>query len=131
MPATAPLKSLRPVRKALAHGPSAGGARAQSGYPSISRMPAVQKRTGLSKASIYKLKAEGKFPQSISLSARSIGFLDSEITAWIEERVRRTRTEEYVPSSKMPQAVRERYRPDSAASDAPPPAALPEFNSQK
>jgi prophage regulatory protein len=59
--------------------------------PSISRLRAAMARTGLSRAVLYKLKAEGKFPASIQLSARSIGFLDSDIDAWIAQRVAASR----------------------------------------
>jgi prophage regulatory protein len=58
-----------------------------SSQPSISRLKATTARTGLSRAVIYKLKAEGKFPPSIQLSARSIGWLDSDIDEWIAQRV--------------------------------------------
>jgi prophage regulatory protein len=37
---------------------------------------------------ITKLIAAGKFPQSISLGEQSVGFIENEIDAWINDRIR-------------------------------------------
>jgi prophage regulatory protein len=37
---------------------------------------------------ITKLITAGKFPQSISLGEQSVGFIESEIDAWINDRIR-------------------------------------------
>ena len=55
-------------------------------FPSLSRLPRVKERTALSRSAIYSLIAQGKFPASISLGARSVAWLDDEITNWILER---------------------------------------------
>ena len=70
-----------------------------SSQPSISRLKATTARTGLSRAVIYKLKAEGKFPPSIQLSARSIGWLDSDIDEWIAQRVAASACDSRQPES--------------------------------
>jgi prophage regulatory protein len=60
------------------------------------RLPAVKARTGLSRSTIYLRVSEGKFPEPISLGARAVGWLDSEIDAWLAaqiEQSRRTRKE--------------------------------------
>jgi prophage regulatory protein len=44
-------------------------------------------RTGLGRSSIYKLQAEGRFPQSIALTERSIGWYAYEVDVWIQERL--------------------------------------------
>jgi prophage regulatory protein len=36
---------------------------------------------------IIKLIAAGKFPQSISLGEQSVGFIESEIDGWINDRI--------------------------------------------
>lgn len=53
----------------------------------ILRLPAVVEKTGLSRATIYRLQGLAKFPTSIDLGARAMGWLESEVEAWIAERV--------------------------------------------
>ena len=57
----------------------------------ILRLPEVKKRTGYSRSTIYLLIDQGKFPKSISLGQRAIGWLESEIELWIEERIKASR----------------------------------------
>ncbi len=47
--------------------------------------------TGLSRSSIYQAIAEGRFPKQISLGARSVAFVDTEIAAWMEACVAKSR----------------------------------------
>jgi prophage regulatory protein len=42
-----------------------------------------------SKASIYRLMAEGKFPKSISLGGRSVFWVRTQIQAFILEKIER------------------------------------------
>jgi prophage regulatory protein len=58
---------------------------------SILRLENVKTRTGLSRSTIYALIKEKRFPGNISLGARSVGWLESEIQAWIESRVQASR----------------------------------------
>ena len=53
---------------------------------SILRRVQVQARTGLSRSSIYKLMQEKKFPQSVSISTRAVGWRSTHIDQWLEER---------------------------------------------
>jgi len=53
----------------------------------ILRLPAVKSMTGLSRSLIYDMVAKGNFPIPISLGARAVGWLESEISAWIEKKV--------------------------------------------
>ncbi len=53
----------------------------------ILRLQAVKARCGLSRSTIYARIALGEFPAPISLGARSIGFLESEVSAWIAARI--------------------------------------------
>jgi prophage regulatory protein len=52
----------------------------------IVRLNSVVVRVGLSKATIYKMIKAGLFPAQKHLGARSVGWLASDITAWIESR---------------------------------------------
>jgi prophage regulatory protein len=51
------------------------------------RRPAVERATGLKRSAIYALMAVGKFPKPVQLSAKSVGWLQSEIAEWQEERI--------------------------------------------
>ncbi len=50
------------------------------------RMPETTFKTGLSRASLYRLSKAKKFPQMIKLSARASGFLESEVNTWLESK---------------------------------------------
>ena len=52
----------------------------------IHRRPAVQKRTGLCRSGIYKLMAAGDFPLPVQLSAKAVGWIESDVDAWIASR---------------------------------------------
>lgn len=43
--------------------------------------------TGLGKTSLYKLIKLSQFPKPISLGLRAVGWLESEIEAWIQEKI--------------------------------------------
>ncbi|WP_099350727.1 helix-turn-helix transcriptional regulator [Erwinia amylovora] len=60
---------------------------------SFIRFPEVQKRSGYGKAWIYKLIAQGRFPQPIKIGSRSIAFIESEIDEWINQRIAESRGE--------------------------------------
>lgn len=53
------------------------------------RLSDVIKRTGLSRSTIYLSISKGMFPKNISLGARSVGWLESEINAWMQSRIER------------------------------------------
>ncbi|MEN6586601.1 MAG: AlpA family transcriptional regulator [Sulfuricella sp.] len=58
----------------------------------ILRRKEVEGRTGLSRSTIYALISEKKFPSPIDLGGgRAVGWLDHEISAWIEQRIKETR----------------------------------------
>ncbi len=42
--------------------------------------------TSLSRATIYRLIADGQFPKQVNLSTRTVAWQLSEIEAWIEEK---------------------------------------------
>ena len=51
------------------------------------RLTDVMARTGLSRSSIYLSINKGNFPRNINLSSRSVGWLESEIDAWMQTRI--------------------------------------------
>ena len=53
----------------------------------VIRLPEVKKRTGLSKASIYRKAKEGTFPRPrIRLGVKARGWAESEIDSWLRAR---------------------------------------------
>lgn len=52
----------------------------------IIRLPATIEKTGLSRSTIYALEGRGEFPAKIKLSQRTMGFLESEVDAWMAEK---------------------------------------------
>ena len=57
----------------------------------ILRLPAVMANIGLSRSSIYLRVAEGTFPKPVSLGARAVGWLESDIQEWLRQRVELSR----------------------------------------
>ena len=53
----------------------------------ILRRPEVEARTGLSRSTIYLKIAQGTFPKSISLGPRAVGWLATEVEAWLLQQV--------------------------------------------
>ena len=60
---------------------------------SMLRLRQVKERTGLSRSGIYQRISEGTFPKQISLGARSVGWIESEIEGWIIDRISLSRCE--------------------------------------
>ncbi|AOP43939.1 MULTISPECIES: helix-turn-helix transcriptional regulator [Edwardsiella] len=60
---------------------------------SLIRLSEVQRRTGYSKAWIYRLLKENRFPQSVKIGSRSIAFVESEVDDWINQRIAESRGE--------------------------------------
>ncbi|HDU7917437.1 TPA: AlpA family transcriptional regulator [Serratia marcescens] len=61
---------------------------------SLIRFAEVQKRTGYSKAWLYRLMSQQRFPAAIKIGARSIAFIESEIDEWINQRIAESRGED-------------------------------------
>lgn len=53
----------------------------------IIRLPDLLNKTGFSKTTAYRLIKEAGFPQPIALGGRAVGWVESEIDAWIEQRM--------------------------------------------
>ncbi len=57
----------------------------------ILRLRQIKERTGLSRSTIYALIKAGKFNCPISLGARAVGWLESDVSDFIEARVKASR----------------------------------------
>lgn len=57
----------------------------------ILRLPTVKNRTALSRSTIYLLMSKGKFPKSINLGERAVGWLSSDIDEWLEQKIVQSR----------------------------------------
>ena len=67
-----------------------------SGVPTSSqsrvlRLKEVCSVTGFGRSFIYQLQAEQRFPRSIKIGARAVGWLESEVRQWIDNRIRVSR----------------------------------------
>ena len=59
----------------------------------IVRLPQVKGSTGLSRSSIYLRMSKGDFPKSISLGGRAVGWFESDIQDWLEQKRKESRGE--------------------------------------
>lgn len=57
----------------------------------ILKLPEVMKETSLGKSTIYAYIKDGRFPSPIDVGDRAVGWVDSEISAWIDERIKASR----------------------------------------
>lgn len=53
----------------------------------ILRRPEVERATGLPRSTLYDKVAKGEFPKPVRLSARSVGWLESDIAEWQKARI--------------------------------------------
>ena len=63
------------------------------------RLPDVLARTGLSRSTIYVRLDQGRFPRPVSLGARAVGWIESEVDEWIRERIAESRSDGGVRAS--------------------------------
>ncbi|MGB0938835.1 MAG: AlpA family transcriptional regulator [Colwellia sp.] len=52
------------------------------------KLKEVMAKTSLGHSSIYKFISEGTFPKQVSLGAKSVAWVESEVDDWIENKVR-------------------------------------------
>ena len=55
---------------------------------SLIKLKKVIEKTTLGRSTIYEFMAKGTFPKQVSLGAKSVAWLESEVDDWIEEKVR-------------------------------------------
>jgi prophage regulatory protein len=53
----------------------------------ILRLPSVLKRTGLSRSTVYLMISKGQFPAPVSLGERAVGWVESQIDQWLDEKI--------------------------------------------
>jgi prophage regulatory protein len=63
-----------------------------SPYTSILRRRQVEARVGLRRSAIYAAIAAGSFPKPIAIGVRAVGWLSADIDAWIDARIRDSRS---------------------------------------
>ena len=51
------------------------------------RRKEVQTKTGLGASSIYAMMKQGKFPKAVNISERRVAWIESDVDAWIAERI--------------------------------------------
>jgi len=51
------------------------------------KLKEVIEKTSLGRSTIYELMTKGTFPKQVSLGAKSVAWLESEVDNWIEEKV--------------------------------------------
>ena len=51
------------------------------------KMTDVRSRVSLSRAMIYRLIRQGKFPKAYTLSDRRVGWAESEVDQWMNDRM--------------------------------------------
>lgn len=57
----------------------------------ILRRKQVEARTGLARSTIYDHVRAGTFPAPISLGEKAVGWIESEIDAWLTAQVEKSR----------------------------------------
>jgi len=71
----------------------------------ILRLKQVEQRSGLKRSSIYQKISENDFPEQVKLGARAVGWIESEIDAWIVAQVEKSRNVPFavpmIPETKL------------------------------
>lgn len=57
------------------------------------RRAEVERLTGFSVSTLYRLSKAGDFPKPVKIGARASGWIAGEVEAWIEQRVAASRKE--------------------------------------
>jgi prophage regulatory protein len=60
----------------------------------ILRLPEVKLRVGLSRSTIYQAIQSKVFPAPIQLGPRAVGWIESEIDEWLNDRIAKRRGEQ-------------------------------------
>lgn len=58
---------------------------------SIMRRREVERRTGLSRSTIYERIRAGGFPAPVSLGGKAVGWIEHEVNRWLNEQVASSR----------------------------------------
>jgi prophage regulatory protein len=55
------------------------------------KLPKIKARTGLSRSTIYARVSDGSFPAPVKIGQRAVGWIASEVDAWIAACIERSR----------------------------------------
>lgn len=55
------------------------------------RIHKVTAKTGMSRSWIYEMVQQGKFPRPIRITSKAVGWVSSEVDAWIDDRIQQSR----------------------------------------
>lgn len=55
--------------------------------PRLMRRPEVLAKIGLASSTLYEMTAAGEFPAPIPIGRQAVGWLESEVDAWIKKRI--------------------------------------------
>lgn len=53
----------------------------------VIRKPELLRVVGLSDATIWRLERAGRFPKRVQLGGSAVGWIESEICGWLEEKM--------------------------------------------
>ena len=86
----------------------------------IIRRPEVQYMTGRGRSYIYSGMADGTFPKNIRIGKRSVGWIESEIQKWVQDKIEESKKKQRVMAEakeqdKVPQQKDEEEAEDVAA----------------
>ena len=59
----------------------------QTTAPRFLRISEVLDRVGVSRPTIYRWVTEGTIPKQIQLGSRSVVWLESDVTKWMDQRI--------------------------------------------
>jgi prophage regulatory protein len=59
----------------------------------VLRWPELKDRIGFSRSHVHSLVAKGEFPPPIKLGDRASGWLESQVNAWLEQRIAQSQTD--------------------------------------
>ena len=57
------------------------------------RLPVVMEKTGLGRTWIHHLIKKNSFPAPVKIGERTIAFIESEIDAWMDEKINASRNQ--------------------------------------
>lgn len=67
-----------------------GGCNSESPL-TVLRRRQVEARTGLARSTIYERIKAGTFPAPVSLGAKAVGWVESEISDWLAAQIQKSR----------------------------------------
>ena len=65
---------------------------ASTSRPTILRLHQVSARVGLGRSAIYSRIGDGTFPKPVSLGGMAVGWVESEIDAWVSAQIDASRS---------------------------------------